>query len=160
MALGPRRHIHQTSIDFVLTQAAEPGTVLVGSGTSDPTRAGVLVAAIADASLLTTASGVAPIGVLLNTREAFNYAKEYERFQYDTDDINTVVTLLREGELDTNLVVQNAGTIVPGDAAYLAPDGKLGNSDLGASDADRLRVGQFLSAVGTDGFVRVRINLG
>jgi len=155
MALRPQRHVHQTTMDYILTQAAEPGTVLVASGTSTPT------AAIADSSLLTTASGVAPVGVLLNTRESFNYAKEYERFQYDTDDLNTVVSLLREGEVETNLVVENAGTIVNGDPAYLAPDGRLGNSDLGASDASvRLLVGQFLSTVDSDGFVRVRINLG
>jgi hypothetical protein len=154
MALGPRRHVHATTMDYILTQAAEPGTMLVGSGVATPT------AAIADVSLLTVASGVAPVGMLLNTRESYNYAKEYERFQYDTDDLNTVTTLLREGEVDTNLVDQNAGTIVNGDPAYLAPNGRLGNSDLGASDPDRLRVGQFLSVVDSDGFVRVRINLG
>jgi hypothetical protein len=141
-------------MDYILTQAAEPGRVLVASGVATPT------AAIADVSLLTVASGVAPIGILLNTRESHNYALETERWQYDTDDLNTVVTLLREGEVDTNLVVENAGTIVNGDPAYLAPDGNLGNSELGVSDPDRLRVGQFVSTVGADGFVRVRVKLG
>jgi hypothetical protein len=155
MALRPHRHVHQTTMDYILTQAAEPGTTLVASGVSTPT------AAIADSSLLTVASGVSALGILLNTRESYNYAKETERFQYDTDDLNTVVSILREGEVETNLVVENAGSIVAGDPAYLAPDGKLGNSTLGASDAEaRLRVGQFLSTVDSDGFVRVRVNLG
>ena len=107
-------------------------------------------------------SGIYPIGVLLNTREEFNYAKETERVQYDTDDIGTVVTLLRRGELHTNLLLENGGvSIAPGQPAYLAQDGKIGNANLAPSGAlsDGQRVGQWMTAVDSDGFARVRIEL-
>lgn len=152
MALRGQSHRHETTMDFVLNRAAEPGTVVVASGT-----AGLVDVVAADQI---TASGIYPVGVLLNTREAFNYAKEFERFQYDTDDIGTVVTLLRRGELETNLVVENGGAIVPGAPAYLAPDGKVGNARLGVSGQEEdQRVGQFLSAVDSDGYVTLRIEL-
>ena len=152
MALRGQSHRHETTMDFILDRAAEPGTVVVASGT-----AGKVDVVGADQI---TASGIYPVGVLLNTREAFNYALEYERFHYDTDDIGTVVTLLRRGELETNLVVENGGTVVPGAPAYLAPNGQIGNANLSTTaESEAQRVGQFLSAVDSDGYAVVRIEL-
>ena len=151
MALKGLSHRHATTMDFVLDRAAEPGTVCVASGTAGK------VDVVGAAQL--SASGIWPVGVLLNTRESFNYAKELERFQYDTDDIGTVVTLLRDGEITTNLVVANGGVaIAPGQPAYLGPDGKIGNANLAAAGGDQ-RVGQFLSAVDSDGYAKVRVDL-
>lgn len=152
MALRGLSHRHETTMQYVLDRAAEPGTVCVASGV-----AGKVDVVAADQI---GASGIYPMGVLLNTREEFNYAKELERVQYDTDDIGTVVTLLRRGELNTNLVVANGGTIVPGTPAFLAPDGQIGNADLSPDgDGHSQRVGQFMSAVDSDGYARVRIEL-
>ena len=152
MALKGLSHRHETSMDYILDRAAEPGTVVVASGV-----AGKVDVVAADQIGV---SGIYPMGVLLNTREAFNYAKELERFSYDTDDIGTVVTLLRRGELTTDLVVENGGSIVPGAPAFLAPDGKLGNADLSVdTDGHSQRVGQFMSAVDADGYATVRIEL-
>lgn len=151
MALKGLSHRHATTMDFVLDRAAEPGTVCVASGTAGK------VDVVGAAQL--SASGIWPVGVLLNTRESFNYAKELERFQYDTDDIGTVVTLLRDGEITTNLVVANGGVaIAPGQPAYLGPDGKIGNANLAATGGDQ-RVGQFLSAVDSNGYAKVRVDL-
>ena len=151
MALKGLSHRHATTMDFVLDRAAEPGTVCVASGTAGK------VDVVGAAQL--SASGIWPVGVLLNTRESFNYAKELERFQYDTDDIGTVVTLLRDGEITSNLVVANGGVaIAPGQPAYLGPDGKIGNANLAAAGGDQ-RVGQFLSAVDSDGYAKVRVDL-
>ena len=153
MALKGLSHRHETTMDYVLDRAAEPGTVCVASGTAG--RVDVVGA------VQIGASGIYPLGVLLNTREEFNYAKELERVQYDTDDIGTVVTLLRRGELCTNLVVANAGTaIVPGTPAFLAPNGQIGNADLSPDgDGHSQRIGQFMSAVDSDGYAQVRIEL-
>lgn len=157
MALRGTSHRHETTMDFVLDRAAEPGTMVVASGTAGK----VDVVGIGQL----TASGIYPVGMLLNTREDINYAKELERVQYDTDDIGTVVTLLRRGEVQTNLVVANGGTIVPGAPAYLAPNGFIGNANLapsGHSTQEPLqtqRVGQFMSAVDSDGYAKVRITL-
>ncbi len=156
---GGLSHRHETTMDYVLNRAGEPGTLVVASGTAG--EVDIMGGTTAEVG----ASGIHPIGVLLNTREVFNYAKETERVQYDTDDIGTVVTLLRRGELDTNLVVANGGVaITPGQSAYLARDGSIGNANLaatgaGSDAADNQRVGQFMSAVDSDGFAKVRIEL-
>lgn len=153
---GGLSHRHETTMDYILDRAAEPGTVVVASGTAGK------VAIVSDTELAAgDGSGIYPIGVLLNTRESFNYAKELERVQYDTDDIGTVVTLLRRGELDTNLVLANGGAIAAGQPAYLAQDGKIGNANLAPSGAlsDHQRVGQFMTVVDGDGFAKVRIEL-
>lgn len=150
---GGLSHRHGTTMDYVLNRAAEPGTVVVASGTAG------LVDVVGAEQI--GASGINPIGVLLNTRESFDYSKELERVQYDTDDIGTVVALLRRGELDTNLVVANGGVaIAPGQPAYLAPNGQIGNARLGPSGQEEdQRVGQFMSAVDADGYAKVRIEL-
>lgn len=149
---GGLSHRHETTMQYVLNRAAEPGTLVVASGTAG------LVDVVAADQIST--SGIWPIGVLLNTREEFNYAKELERSQYDTDDIGTVVTLLRRGELDTNLVVANGGVdIAAGQPAHLAPNGQIGNADLSPSGDATQQVGQFMSVVDGDGFARVRIDL-
>ncbi len=154
---GGLAHNHETTMDFVLLRAAEPGTVVVASGTAG--RVDIVSATQLAAG---DGSGLNPMGVLLNTREEFNYAKELERVQYDTDDIGTVVTLLRRGELETNLILANAGIpIAPGQPAYLAQDGRIGNANLAPSGqlGDNQRVGQWMSAADGDGFARVRIEL-
>ena len=151
---GGLSHRHETTMQYVLNRAGEPGTVVVASGT-----AGLVDIKGGDAAEV-GASGTWPVGVLLNTRESFNYAKEWERTQYDTDDIGTVVTLLRRGEIDTNLVVANGGVaIAPGQPAYLAPNGNIGNANLSASGTEEQRIGQFMEAVDADGYARVRIEL-
>jgi hypothetical protein len=151
MALKGLSHRHETTMDFVLDRAGEPGLVCVASGTAGKVD---VVGAVQMGG-----SGIWPVGVLLNTREEMNYAKELERVQYDTDDIGTVVTLLRRGELTTNLIVANGGVaIAPGQPAYLAPNGRIGNANLAPSGGDQ-RVGQFLSAADADGYAKVRIEL-
>jgi len=153
---GGLSHIHETTIDYSLNRAAEPGTVCVASGT-----AGLVDVVAADQIVLNEGSGIYPIGLLLNTRESFDYAKETERSQYDTDDIGTPVTLLRRGEVETNLVIANGGVaIAAGQPAYLAQDGKIGNANLAPSGAlsDGQRVGQFMSAV-VSTYAKVRIEL-
>ena len=141
---GGLSHRHETTMLFVLNRVAEPGTVVVASGVD-----GRVDIVSAEQLAAGDGSGINPVGVLLNTREEFNYAKELERVQYDTDDIGTVVTLLRRGELDTNLVVANGGVpIAPGQPAYLAPDGNIVNANLAPSGAlsAHQRVGQWMTA--------------
>ncbi len=153
---GGLSHRHETTMQYVLDRAAEAGTVVVASGVAGK------VDVVSDTQLAAgDGSGIYPVGVLLNTREEFNYAKELERVQYDTDDIGTVVTLLRRGELNTNLLLENGGSIIPGMPAYLAQDGKIGNANLAPSGAlsDGQRVGQWMTAVDSDGYARVRIEL-
>lgn len=155
MALKPERHIHQTTMLFTVNQAVEPGMVLVGSGASEG------VATVAGGTAVGQ-SGVYPIGVLLNTRESFNYAKEYERFTYDTDDLGTVITLVQEGTVITNQVVDAA--VTPGTIAYLAQNGQVSAvNPAPASLTGQLdqswRVGRFMSSKGSDGFVTLFVQI-
>ena len=151
---GGLSHRHETTMQYVLNRAGEPGTLVVASGVAG------LVDIAGGTAAEVGASGIYPIGVLLNTREAFNYAKEMERTQYDIDDIGTVVALLRRGELDTDLVIANGGVaITPGQPAFLAPNGNIGNANLAVDASDDQRVGQFMTAVDSDGYARVRIEL-
>lgn len=151
---GGLSHRHETTMQYVLDRVGEPGSLVVASGVAGK------VDIIGGSAAQVGASGVWPVGVLLNTREEFNYAKELERAQYDTDDIGTVVTLLRRGELDTDMLVENGGvSIAAGQPAYLAPDGKIGNANLSASGTEEQRVGQWMTAVDSNGFARIRIEL-
>lgn len=151
MALRGTSHKHETTMDYILNRAAEPGTMVVASGTAG------LVDVVGTVQL--SGSGIWPVGMLLNTREEFNYAKELERTQYDTDDIGTVVTLLRRGEVQTNLVVANGGVaIAAGQPAYLAGNGFVGNANSAPTGGNQ-KVGQFMSAVDADGYVKLRLEL-
>ncbi len=151
---GGLSHRHETTIQYVLDRAAEPGTLLVASGVAG--KVDVMGGTAAEVG----ASGINPIGILLNTREEFNYAKELERVQYDTDDIGTVVALLRRGELDTDMLVENGGvSIAPGQPAYLAPNGRTGNANLSVDGGESQRVGQWMTAVDSAGFARLRIEI-
>lgn len=151
---GGLAHIHETDMTNVLDVAAEPGTIVVASGVAGK------VDIAGGTALEIGASGNWPVGLLLNTREEFNYAKELERVQYDTDDIGTVVALLRRGEVNTNMLVENGGvSIAPGQPAYLAADGKLGNANLAVDGGEQQKVGQWMSAVDSEGFAQVRIKL-
>ena len=79
MALKGLSHRHETTMDFVLDRAGEPGMVCVASGVAGKVD---IVGAVQIGG-----SGIWPVGLLLNTREEFNYAKETERFSYDTNDV-------------------------------------------------------------------------
>ena len=151
---GGLSQIHETTMDYVLDRAAEPGLLVVASGV-----AGKVDVAGGTAQEV-GASGIHPMGILLNTREEMNFAKEMERTQYDSDDIGTVVTLLRRGELELSGAVENGGvSIETGQPAYLAADGKLGNANLSVDGSENQKVGQFMSALDSKGFVQVRIEL-
>lgn len=151
MALKPERQVHQTDMTHVLLQACEPGMVVAASGVNGY--------AIIAGSPEVGVSGVYPLGLVLNTRESFNYGKEYERFSYDTDDLGTVISICKEGELLTNKVV---GTVVPGQRAYMALNGNVSAANPQAPanpNVHDFQVGRFLSSIDADGFVRVHVQV-
>lgn len=155
MALKPERHIHQTTMAFTMNQAVEPGVVVVGSGASDG------VATIAGGTSVGQ-SGVYPLGVVLNTRESFNYAKEYERFTYDTDDLGTVVSILQEGTVVTDQIVDSS--VTPGAIAYLGQNGKVSAvNPAPASTTGQLdqswRVGRFMTGKDSNGFATLFVQI-
>jgi len=147
MALKAERQVHQTDAAHVLLQACEPGMVVATSGVDGY--------AIVAGSPSVGVSGVYPLGLVLGTREDTNFGKEYQRFAYDTADLGSLIAICKEGELRTDKVV---GTVVPGQKAYLAANGNLSAANPAPSNED-FRVGRFLGAIDSDGFVLVHVQV-
>lgn len=162
MALQPSRQVFQTLVDCTVSGVAERGGIM----SFVPGVAGLC--AYADA---TAVSGllVQPLGVLLDDVEALNYYNHPEYRQRNVVPQGSVVGLCTEGEFWTDFVETptgpgaiTVGTYAPGDVLYLADNGKVsrnnGTFNNGAT-AKRVIVGKALSALGSDGFLKVRIDL-
>jgi len=161
MALQPSRQVFQTLVDGTVSGVAERGGIMCFV----PGVAGLV--AYADA---TAVSGqlVQPLGLLLDDVEALNYYNHPEYRQRNVVPQGSVVGLATEGEFWTDFVEVtgpgglSVGTYAPGDVLYLADNGQVsrnnGTLNNGAT-AKRYVVGKALSARGSDGFMKVRIDL-
>lgn len=161
MALQPSRQVFQTLVDATCSGVAERGGIM----SFVPGVAGLV--AYADA---TAVSGqlVQPLGLLLDDVEALNFYNHPEYRQRNVVPQGSVVGLATECEVWTDLVevtgpgAISVGTYANGDVLYLADDGKVsrnnGTFNNGAT-AKRYVVGKALSARGSDGFMKVRIDL-
>ena len=149
MALKPDRIELLTDISFFMNTTAERGGVVsavtMGSGVSmDDANAVVAYAAVA--------SGARPVGVLLNDVVNLDLTRQHINWHKDEVQVGGKVTVLRHGQVTTNLV---AGTPTAGADAYVANSGYI--STVQAAGA--VKVGQFLSAVDADGYAKVSVNL-
>lgn len=152
MALKPDRIELLTDVSFFMTSTAERGgvasvvTSTSGVGISmDDGNAVVSYAAVA--------SGAKPVGVLLNDVVNLDLTRQHINWHKDETQVGGKVTLLRQGQVTTNMLV--AGTTpAPGADAYVGVSGLIGTSSTNA-----VKIGQFLSAKDTDGYVKVSVNL-
>lgn len=161
MALQGSRQVFQTFVDGTVSGVAERGGIM----SFVPGVAGLV--AYADA---TAVSGqlVQPLGLLLDDVEALNYYNHPEYRQRNVVPQGSVVGLCTEGEFWTDFVETigpgaiSVGTYAPGNVLYLANNGYVsrnnGTFNNGAT-ALRYVVGKALSALGSDGFMKVRIDL-
>lgn len=153
MALKSDRVESYTDISFFCNDAtAERGGVVVhatgtsGSGVAmDDPNAVVTYAA--------SASGRVPAGLLLNDVVDLDLTRQHINWYRDEVQTGGKVTLLRQGQVTTNMIV-NGVQPVPGSGAYLGANGKLTTATTPGA-----RVGTFLSAKDSDGFAKVDINL-
>jgi len=162
MALKGSRQTFQTNIDCTVSGVAERGGIL----SFVPGVNGLC--AYADA---TAVSGqlVQAAGLLLDDVEDINYMRNPEYRQRNVVPKGSVVGVAVEGEFWTDKVEQtgpgaiSVGTYVPGDTLYLADDGEVSrnNGTFGnvAAAAIRVTVGRTLSALGSDGFLKIRLEL-
>lgn len=155
MALKESRQVFETNIDLSVSGVAERGGILsfvpgvVGLG------------AYADS---TAVSGqvAKPAGLLLDDVEALNYYSHPEYRQRNVVPQGSVVGLATEGEFWTDFVEQtitgfgSVGTYAPGDTLYLANNGQV--SRLQVTNR-RVAVGAALSALTSDGFLKIRLEL-
>lgn len=150
MALKPDRIEAYTDISFFMNQVAERGGVAVhvtaGEGVSMDDANAVV-------EYPSDPSGTAPAGLLLNDVVNYDLTRQHINWHRDEVQIGSKVTLLRQGQVVTNLV--SSGTApVAGDDAYYAVNG-----ELTTDSTDSVKVGRFLSSLDADGYVKVDINI-
>lgn len=149
MALKPDRIELLTDVSFFMNSTATRGGVAsvvtggVGASMDDATAV-VAYAAVA--------SGAKPVGVLLNDVVDLDLTRQHINWHKDEVQVGGKVTLLRQGQVTTNLV---AGTPAAGADAYVANNGVLSTTQA----AGTVKVGQFLSAVDSNGYAKVSVNL-
>lgn len=152
MALKPDRVELLTDVSFFMNTTAERGgvvsvvTATSGVGVSmDDANAVVAYASVA--------SGAKPVGVLLNDVVNLDLTRQHINWHKDETQVGGKVTVLRQGQVTTNMLV--AGTTPSAGAdAYVGVSGLIGTSSTNA-----VKIGQFLSAKDTDGYVKVSVNL-
>jgi len=150
MALKPDRIEAYTDISFFMNETGERGGVVVhstsGSGVSmDDPNAVVEYAA--------DQSGTAPAGLLLNDVVNLDLTRQHINWHKDEVQVGSKVTLLRQGQVTTNVVATGLD-ISAGSPAYYGASGVLTTSSTNS-----VQVGRFLSDYDADGYVKVDINI-
>jgi hypothetical protein len=150
MALKPDRIESYTDISFFCNTVAERGGVVVhvtsGNGVSMD-DAGAVVA------YPTANTGTKPAGLLLNDVVNLDLTRQHINWHKDEVQLGSKVTLLRQGQVTTDMV---ASGVVPaaGADAYYDNVGKLTTVATNS-----VKVGRFLSGKDADGYVKVDINI-
>jgi hypothetical protein len=148
MALKPDRIEHLTDISFFMEATAERGGVVSFASS------GVGVAmddANAVVEYATVASGSVPAGVLLNDVVNLDLTRQHINWHKDEVQVGGKVTLLRIGQVTTNLV---NGSPEAGDAAYVGANGNISTTSTNA-----VKIGTFLSGKDADGYAKVSVNI-
>ena len=168
MALKADRQENYTDVSFFMNTTAERGLIVVHvTGSGATTSQG---AAMDDALALVvvpsvTVSGTRPAGLLLNDVVDLDLTRQHLNYNRDEVQKGGKVTLLRAGQVVTNKYVTGALTppIGPGMKAYYNSAGLLTTvavADTGViGQTHAPSVGRFLSAVDSDGYVKVDINI-
>lgn len=148
MALKPDRIEHLTDISFFMNTVAERGGVVSfvtgGVGVSMDDADAVVAYAAA-------ASGSVPAGVLLNDVVNLDLTRQHINWHKDEVQVGGKVTLLRIGQVTTDLVNGNPSA---GDSAYVGPSGTISTTSTNA-----VKIGTFLSGKDADGYAKVSVNI-
>ena len=151
MALKPDRIEAYTDISFFMNEIGQRGGIVVHAGTG-----GVGVSmddADAIVEYASDPSGTAPAGLLLNDVVNYDLTRQHINWHKDEVQVGSKVTLLRQGQVTTNLVVDGV-TPTAGADAYYGADGYLTTSS-----ANSVKVGRFLGGLDADEYVKVDINI-
>jgi len=155
MALRETRQTWQTNIDCTVSGVAERGGIL----SFVPGVAGLCE--YSDSAAVSGQLAKAA-GLLLDDVEALNYYNHPEYRQRNVVPQGSVVGIATEGEFWTDFVETatddgfSVGTYAPGDTLYLADDGKVSRQQIAAL---RPEVGVALSALTSDGFLKIRLEI-
>jgi hypothetical protein len=150
MALKPDRIEAHTDISFFMNTVAERGGVASivtgGAGVAmDDANAVVGYAAVA--------SGAVPVGILLNDVVNIDLTRQHINWYKDEMQLGGKVTLLRQGQVTTNMIV-SGNTPAAGNGCYVGANGLLSTTSTNA-----VKVGTFLGSKDADGYVKVDVNI-
>jgi hypothetical protein len=150
MALKSDRIEALTDISFFMNTTAERGGVVSavtsGSGVAmDDANAVVAYAA--------AASGAKPVGVLLNDVVDLDLTRQHINWHKDEVQVGGKVTVLRQGQVVTNMLVSGV-TPTAGTPAYVGANGLIGTSSTNA-----VQIGSFLSGKDADGYAKLSVNI-
>ena len=149
MALKSDRVEAYTDISYFCNDtSAERGVVAVhstgGSGVAMDDSLAVVTTVIANPS------GQLPAGLLLNDVVNLDLTRQHINWHKDEVQTGSKVTLLRQGQVTTNMVVSGVAPSV-GQDAYFGVNGKLTNVSTAGATSSGVKVGRFLSVKDTDG---------
>jgi hypothetical protein len=151
MALKPDRIESYTDISFFMDTTGERGGVVVhttsGSGVSMDDGSAVVSYPTG------VVSGTKPAGLLLNDVVNLDLTRQHINWYRDEVQVGGKVTLLRQGQVTTNVVADGVSPAAGTDAYY----DNLGR--LTTTSTNSTKVGRFLSSVDSDGYVKVDINI-
>ena len=150
MALKPDRNIVVTDISNICTIAIQKGEVLV-FGVSG---SGALLNDVASVTRATNPSGLVPAGVSLANMVSIDITRQHRNFHNDEQLIGEKLPLLTKGCIVTDKISSGATPAV-GETAYLTANGELTDAQTSGTP----KVGQFLGAKDSDGYVKVFIDL-
>lgn len=157
MGLKSDRIEAYTDISFFCNDAdAERGVIAVhvtgGSGVSMDDSLAVVTTVIA------SPSGTKPAGLLLNDVKTLDLTRQHINWHRDEVQTGSKVTLLRQGQVTTNMVVSGVSPTI-GQDAYYGVNGKLTNVSTVGTTSSGVKVGRFLSVLDADGYIKVDINI-
>jgi hypothetical protein len=160
MALKSDRVEAYTDISFFCNDAdAERGVIAVhvtgGSGVSMDDPSAVVTTVIPTP---TGTTGVRPAGLLLNDVKTLDLTRQHINWHRDEVQTGSKVTLLRQGQVTTDMVVSGVAPTI-GQDAYYGVNGKLTNVSTAGATSSGVKVGRFLSVKDADGYIKVDINI-
>ena len=154
MALKPDRIELQTDVSFFMNSTATRG----GVASVSPASTGVGVA-MDDANAVVVyaavASGSKPVGVLLNDVVNLDLTRQHINWHKDEVQLGGKVTVLRQGQVTTNMIVSGAAPGA-GSGAYVGANGLVGTDSDSGNNA---KVGTFLSSKDSDGYAKLSVNI-
>lgn len=152
MALKSDRIEFLTDISFFMNTTAERGGVV-----SAVTSASGVGVSMDDANAVVAyaagASGALPLGILLNDVVDIDLTRQHINWHKDEVQVGGKVTILRQGQVTTNMLVSDISPAA-GQPAYVGASGLIGTSSTNA-----VQIGSFLSSKDTDGYAKVSVNI-
>lgn len=151
MALKSDRIESHTDISFFMDATGERGGIVIhgtsGSGVSMDDGNAVVMYPTG------VVSGTKPAGLLLNDVVDLDLTRQHINWYRDEVQVGGKVTLLRQGQVTTDVVATGVAPSA-GTPAYYDAYGKLTTTSTNST-----QVGRFLSSKDSDGYVKVEINI-